>query len=143
MSTNLKKDSLHDDDECGGDHHVDIRDMVRVDGDHEGEAHGSSETAVGHDEHLLLGDRMDAAATPVDGDTEEVGDDEPDAEDKEDGEQDEADIPDMLIAEPRDAKIEEDDTVAGGAEHLDEVVAGHPALLGDVLEGVMSLSGTS
>ena len=77
---------MHDDDECGGDHHVDIRDMVRVDGDHEGEANSSSEATVCHHKHLLLGDGVDAAPAPVDGYTEEVGDDEPHTEDEEDGE---------------------------------------------------------
>ena len=48
----------------------------------------------------------------------------------------------MLVAKPSDSKVEEDDTVAGAAQHLDEVVAGHSALLGNVLEGVVGLGDT-
>jgi hypothetical protein len=37
------------------------------------------------------------------------------------------------------AKVEEDDAVTSGAEHLDEVVDGGQRLAGDVLEGVVGL----
>ena len=139
----LEEDSLHDDDEGGGDHHVDIRNMVRINSDDQREAHCSSQTTVGHHKHLLASDRVNAAATLVDREAEEVGGEESNNENEEDGPKCEADIPDMIVSEPGDAEVEEDDAVAGATEHLDEVVDSDPRLWWDVLESIVSLDQTT
>ena len=99
----LEEDSLHDDDEGGGDHHVDIRNMVWINSDDQREAHCSSQTTVGHHKHLLASDRVNAAAALVNREAEEVGGEESNNENEEDGPKCEADIPDMIVSEPGDA----------------------------------------
>ena len=57
----------------------------------------------------------------VDETTEDKDSDEPDHQTEEQSPADKAGVPPVLLKESH-AKVEEDDAVTGGAEHLDEVV---------------------
>ena len=78
----------------------------------------------------------------VDETTEDKDCEEPDHQTEEQGPADEAGVPHMVFKESH-SKVEEDDAVTGGTEHLDEVIDSGQGLCGDILESIMSLNDTT
>ena len=65
---------------------------------------------------------MNVPSKPVEIETQDEGPKEPDHEDEEHRPKNEARVPNVIVAEPGDAEVQEDDAVASRAGHFDEII---------------------
>ena len=102
----------------------------------------SSQASIGHNELFFETDRLYILPQHVDQEAKAIDGDKPDNQTEQQSPADKASVPNMLLKESH-SKVEEDDAVTGGTEHLDEVIDSGQGLWGDILESIMGLNDTT
>ena len=129
----LEEHGEEDHDEGGGEEELPVPGLL-PDDHGQGEAHRAPQTAIGHDELLLIRDLLHP--TKIDQEGKQKSTREPEHQAEEDCGDNEACVKVMLLFDQNQSEEQEDDAVRGRGQRLGGALDGRVGRGGDILQGV-------